>query len=595
MTDINQLPRRQRFDEVQRKKAQRHLVNAAGVAGLGLAAMKGAPYLVAGASRAARAARVPVGRNQARIARAVNGRRWNATGNAVGGAAGLLGAGSTLTWGASLGREIQHDEKKLRAQNLAKADGSWKQYVSDNARTGHAYLKRGERDKKALGALPYFAGTGGAWRAVRHNSKPGLLMAAGSAALLPSAKRQWAEANRWRDKARKIEARGRERQAMAGEDFMLGKALGFKSLQQAFKGRAIPGADRLGNRAKRAQIVRAQTALHTSYRSRVPGRPVGPVSALDEYQSAVRRPRVGGPGRQIPGGYKDASEFGGQLFQGGRAVPQRASFGKAWDPLKWGAVRQSRRGLKHSDALISNASEQAAKTRLRADIAAADGLSQMAQFNSPVTMAQGRKSLNQARFLRDTASRIDDIGVQRSFRRYEQQLNHSRNVRSSVKRTTGTAAGSSLAGTAAYAAHKRTRQPAGGVSKARRRRDPEVAELMRLERLSPYQDAMEQARSRDGDSAYDQLRTPNRRLNSRQRRRVKRAASRTLGMKQSPFDVNKSLSEISADPRGVSKAMPLRGLRVKPLTAPIKRASNVRRGTFVRTPLGQTTYRRGSL
>jgi len=45
----------------------------------------------------------------------------------------------------------------------------------------------------------------------------------------------------------------------------------------------------------------------------------------------------------------------------------------------------------------------------------------------------------------------------------------------------------------------------------------------------------------------------------------------------------------------IGKAFAMPRIRIKPLAAPIKRTSPIRRGTFVRTPAGQTTYRRGSL
>ena len=237
MTDISQLPRWQRLDEVQRKKAQHHLVNAAGLTGLTASGMGGARWMArntpAGGMRSA-----PV----ARAAKIARGSKFGRALGATTAAAGVLGAGSTLTWGASLGREIKRDEAKLRAQNLVKAD-SWRNHVSPADQQGHAYLKRGERDKKSLAALPGATGAAGAgllgreasryfdrnelrnatgrhigysrWnvrgRASGKRALASSALLSGSVALAPAAYRQWKEANRWRDKAGKIEARGRDR------------------------------------------------------------------------------------------------------------------------------------------------------------------------------------------------------------------------------------------------------------------------------------------------------------------------------------------------------------------------------------------------
>ena len=406
MTDISSLPRWQRFDEVQRKKAQKHLVYSAGTAGLAAAGMGAARW---GAENAGgvlrRRGRVPAP-VLGRVARAVRGPRFGRVMGGTAAAAGLLGAGSTLTWGASLGREIKRDEAKLRAQNLSKAVGlvdvskrewnvgrrsskgsigvftddqynkisdsavaldrqrhgrrvksnamfygglgaaaggaigsksrrvgrgaligavggagfgagmgalsnamrparirtqmqrpkmrrqvetqaymnrvlaqqqqkvgkadDWRAHVSPGALEGYRYLKRGERDKKALAAVPVGTAVGGLGLAAaqgvtgyrhlrRYGSESELwdlekpknvvprrfpvararLRAAGGAArwaapaavvgaaglaLAPSARRQWAEANRWRDKAGKIQARGEQRRADAGQDFMLHKS-----------------------------------------------------------------------------------------------------------------------------------------------------------------------------------------------------------------------------------------------------------------------------------------------------------------------------------------------------------------------------------
>ena len=242
MTDISQLPRWQRLDEVQRKKAQHHLVNAAGLTGLTASGMGGARWMArntpAGGMRSA-----PV----ARAAKIARGSKFGRALGATTAAAGVLGAGSTLTWGASLGREIKRDEAKLRAQNLVKAD-SWRNHVSPAAQQGHAYLKRGERDKKSLAALPGATGAAGAgllgreasryfdrnelrnatgrhigysrWnvrgRASGKRALASSALLSGSVALAPAAYRQWKEANRWRDKAGKIEARGRNRKLAAG-------------------------------------------------------------------------------------------------------------------------------------------------------------------------------------------------------------------------------------------------------------------------------------------------------------------------------------------------------------------------------------------
>jgi len=260
MTDIMQLPRWQRPDEVQRKKAQKHLVYAAGLTGLGLAGMKGAPFAARGAGRAARALKVPVPSAARRASAVVQSPGWDRAGNAVGATGGLLGAGSTLTWGASLNREIKRDEAKLRQQGLAKAArDTWRDYVSDDALAGHRYLKRGEYDKRALAGIPALTAAGGLTRALRGKPISGLAIAGGSAALLPSANRQWTEANRWRDKARRIEARGQDRQRAAQHDFMISKAFTLPRI------RRIPISVVRTSPVRRGTFVRTPAGL-TTYR-----------------------------------------------------------------------------------------------------------------------------------------------------------------------------------------------------------------------------------------------------------------------------------------------------------------------------------------
>lgn len=118
MTDIMQLPKWQRFDEVQRKKAQKHLVYGAGVTGLAASGMGAARW---GARNAGSVVRDRPQSVLGRAARVARGAKFGRALGATSAAAGLLGAGSTLTWGASLGREIKRDEAKLRQQNLVKA------------------------------------------------------------------------------------------------------------------------------------------------------------------------------------------------------------------------------------------------------------------------------------------------------------------------------------------------------------------------------------------------------------------------------------------------------------------------------------------
>lgn len=121
MTDIMQLPKWQRFDEVQRKKAQKHLVYGAGAAGLAASGMGAARWGAQNAGPALRSRGVKPPSVLGRAARVARGAKFGRALGATSAAAGLLGAGSTLTWGASLGREIKRDEAKLRQQNLVKA------------------------------------------------------------------------------------------------------------------------------------------------------------------------------------------------------------------------------------------------------------------------------------------------------------------------------------------------------------------------------------------------------------------------------------------------------------------------------------------
>lgn len=150
-----------------------------------------------------------------------------------------VGGLSTLGWARKLEEDVKRKERAAeRAGNLVKADQPskrWQDHVSDDARRGHAYLQRGKRDKRTqAGITGGVAGLAGlsSWTAARtaHRLRsPAHLGVAGVAAvpaayLAPGVKRQWQESNRWAEKAKKIEAKGRERAERAGRDFLVGKA-----------------------------------------------------------------------------------------------------------------------------------------------------------------------------------------------------------------------------------------------------------------------------------------------------------------------------------------------------------------------------------
>ena len=132
---------------------------------------------------------------------------------------------------AEQGEQIKRNiDEKEKALNVAKANDSWRNYVSEDARAGHAYLRRGERDKKALASLPMATAAAGAGRAVRGKPLSGLAVVGGSLALGPAARRQWQEGDRWADKARKIRARGEQRRA---DGAPVSKAIPFRVVRAA--------------------------------------------------------------------------------------------------------------------------------------------------------------------------------------------------------------------------------------------------------------------------------------------------------------------------------------------------------------------------
>ena len=171
---------------------------------------------------------------------------------------GLLGGTSSFVWGKQIKRNIDEKEKAL---NVAKANDSWRNYVSEDARAGHAYLRRGERDKKALASLPMATAAAGAGRAVRGKPLSGLAVVGGSLALGPAARRQWQEGDRWADKARKIRARGEQRRA---DGAPVSKAIPFRVVRAA---KPYP-----------MRPQRAGAMVRRGPRGAVPERGVGPMS-----------------------------------------------------------------------------------------------------------------------------------------------------------------------------------------------------------------------------------------------------------------------------------------------------------------------------
>lgn len=94
----------------------------------------------------------------------------------------------------------------------------------------------------------------------------------------------------------------------------------------------------------------------------------------------------------------------------------------------------------------------------------------------------------------------------------------------------------------------------------------DLDELRRLERQSPYARALESARSRDGDAAYDVLRSRHSRLSPAQRKRVRRAARRTMkGV--DPFNKAYSVKGGAGDDRSVQYLQHRQRQREKPQAA----------------------------
>ena len=225
---------REKFEELDREKSQRRLVNAAGGVAIGAAGLRLAPFAARGVKRAvpglARAKSPAVRRVSGAVNRAASpagSQRFERAANTTGIMSGLLGGTSSFVWGKQIKRNIDEKEKAL---NVAKANDSWRNYVSEDARAGHAYLRRGERDKKTLASLPMATAAAGAGRAVRGKPLSGLAVVGGSLALGPAARRQWQEGDRWADKARKIRARGEQRRA---DGAPVSKAIPFRVVRAA--------------------------------------------------------------------------------------------------------------------------------------------------------------------------------------------------------------------------------------------------------------------------------------------------------------------------------------------------------------------------
>ena len=71
--------------------------------------------------------------------------RFERAANTTGIMSGLLGGTSSFVWGKQIKRNIDEKEKAL---NVAKANDSWRNYVSGGCPAGHAYLRRGSGTRR---------------------------------------------------------------------------------------------------------------------------------------------------------------------------------------------------------------------------------------------------------------------------------------------------------------------------------------------------------------------------------------------------------------------------------------------------------------
>lgn len=613
MTDISSLPRWQRFDEVQRKKAQKHLVYSAGTAGLAAAGMGAARW---GAENAGgvlrRRGRVPAP-VLGRVARAVRGPRFGRVMGGTTAAAGLLGAGSTLTWGASLGREIKRDEAKLRAQNLSKAVGlvdvskrEWNvgrrsskgsigvftddQYnkISDSA----VALDRQRHGRRVKSNAMFYGGLGAAAGGAigsksRRVGRGALIGAVGGAgfgagmgalsnAMRPARIRTQMQRPKMR---RQVETQAYMNRVLAQQQQKVGKAddwrahvspgalEGYRYLKRGerdkkqlavspFTGAVAGTAGTAGMTA----LVRSGIKESNARAVAEGGKPMGYFRTLGHFArpgngvpfkyrakslgllAGLGAPTALGVGytglqaARMPGArrqWQEANRWRDKANKIKARGEQRMAVGKAWDPLRWGAVRQAGRALKDSKA------HQRVVTNLALDDASRAGwesryvAAQKRRYGQmgSAKMSEIRDGERGAMLQADIAGRNADKA--RDARQQTELLYRlRRDARRSAAVRTGAAGGGLVL--------------AGGGAEAYRRN-----------------------RVNKGYRSWIE----------RKRRKQKKA--------NAAWERN-YVAETGDAP--VGKAMP--GLRVKPL---IMRGSPVRRGTFVRKPAGQVTYRRGSL
>lgn len=227
----------ERWDELDRDKAQRRLAVGAGAAAVTAAGLRATPLGARGLTRVLRPWKpktLKAKRFKQRVDDVGHGRmsaKLERSANTTGIVSGLVGAGSSFKWGSSLKRDIAEQEQQLGQRrkptvDVAKAmwreDEAWKEHVSPGAMRWYATTD-GQRRRNRDSALKWGGGAAAAGVASASGAKlrsPSLVLAGAGPAVYMAAQsgRKASYARGWRKKGRMVSRRGEARARGISDD-----------------------------------------------------------------------------------------------------------------------------------------------------------------------------------------------------------------------------------------------------------------------------------------------------------------------------------------------------------------------------------------
>jgi hypothetical protein len=268
----------ERWDKLDRDKAQRRLALGAGAAAVTAAGLRATPLGARGLHRALKpwTPKTPKAKQFKQKVYDVGHGKMSAklerSANTTGIVSGLVGAGSSFKWGSSLKRDIADQEESLGRRkpsvDLAKAmwreDERWKEHVSPGAMRWYATTDQ-QRRRNRDAAVRWGAGaaaTGAAAGAGVKLRSPSLAVAGAvpTAYMAVQSGRRASYARGWKKEGRMVSRRGEARARGISDDVpakelpeMVGKAFGGKVLRPVKAYRFNP--QRAGSMARRGPRV----------------------------------------------------------------------------------------------------------------------------------------------------------------------------------------------------------------------------------------------------------------------------------------------------------------------------------------------------